>query len=108
MTTPHSSTRATVLVVEDDQDLRPLLAEALEEAGFAVAESADVADARARLEGFAYDALVVDLSLPDGDGMQRAALTRSSATRPSVPSSSPALAASRKRSTPSGSAPSTS
>ena len=47
-----------------------MLAEGLEDAGFAVAESPDVADARARLEGFAYDALVVDLTLPDGDGMQ--------------------------------------
>lgn len=73
-----SSSRSTVLVVEDDPALRPLLAEALEAAGFAAAESGDAADALSRLEGFAYDALVVDLSLPDGDGMQvlRAALER--------------------------------
>jgi DNA-binding NtrC family response regulator len=60
----------TVLVVEDDPDLRPLLVESLELAGFAAAASADAADAQSRLEGFAYDALVVDVSLPDGDGMQ--------------------------------------
>jgi len=70
MNTASSPTRSTVLVVEDDQDLRPVLAESLEDAGFAVAESPDAADARARLEGFAYDALVVDLTLPDGNGMQ--------------------------------------
>jgi DNA-binding NtrC family response regulator len=83
MTTFPSPTRSTVLVVEDDQDLRSMLAEGLEEAGFAVAESPDVADARARLEGFAYDALVVDLTLPDGDGMQllREALERYPAIR---------------------------
>ena len=69
MNTASSPTRSTVLVVEDDQDLRPVLAESLEDAGFAVAESPDAADARARLEGFAYDALVVDLTLPDGNGM---------------------------------------
>lgn len=68
MTTPPL--RPTVLVVEDDPELRPLIAESLEAAGFAAAESADAADAEARLEGFAYDALVVDLSLPDGNGMQ--------------------------------------
>ena len=60
-----------------------MLAEGLEDAGLAVAESPDVADARARLEGFAYDALVVDLTLPDGDGMQllREALERYPAIR---------------------------
>src|SRR6188768_3771588 len=63
--TPHS-----VLVVEDDADLRPMLAGSLEAAGFAAAQSPDSADAISRLDGFAYDALVVDLSLPDGDGMQ--------------------------------------
>jgi DNA-binding NtrC family response regulator len=73
----------TVLVVEDDPDLRPLIVESLESAGFAAAEAADAADAQSRLEGFAYDALVVDLSLPDGDGMQvlRSALERYPAIR---------------------------
>jgi DNA-binding NtrC family response regulator len=60
----------TVLVVEDDPELRPLIVEALEASGFAAAEASDSADARSRLEGFAYDCLVVDLGLPDGDGMQ--------------------------------------
>jgi DNA-binding NtrC family response regulator len=62
--------RPTVLVVEDDLELRPLIAESLEAAGFAAAEAGDATDARARLEGFAYDCLVVDLTLPDGNGMQ--------------------------------------
>jgi DNA-binding NtrC family response regulator len=60
----------TVLIVEDDPELRPLISESLENAGFAAAEAASSEDARARLEGFAYDCLVVDLGLPDGDGMQ--------------------------------------
>jgi DNA-binding NtrC family response regulator len=59
----------TVLVVEDEIELRGLLAEALEAQGFAVAQAGTAADAVARLEGFAYDALVVDLRLPDADGM---------------------------------------
>ena len=65
-----SASQPTVLVVEDDPELRPLIVESLEAAGFAAAEASDSADARARLEGFAYDCLVVDLGLPDGDGMQ--------------------------------------
>lgn len=59
----------TVLVVDDDRDLRQVVAESLESHGFAVAQAGDVADALARLEGYAYDVLVIDLRLPDGDGM---------------------------------------
>ena len=61
--------KASVLVVEDEPDFQLLLAESLEEEGFAVAQSFDGADALERLRGFAYDALVVDLRLPDADGM---------------------------------------
>src|SRR5262245_14743718 len=55
------SAQPTVLVVEDEADLRQLIADSLEQKGFAVAQSVDAADAIARLEGFAYDGLVVDL-----------------------------------------------
>jgi two-component system response regulator PilR (NtrC family) len=59
----------SVLIVEDDADLRETLCESLESAGFAVAQSADAAGAKERLEAFAYDGLVVDLHLPDTSGM---------------------------------------
>jgi DNA-binding NtrC family response regulator len=64
-----SSTRATVLLVEDEQALRSAVAEALEDQGFAVAQALDGTDALDRLRSFAYDALVVDLGLPDANGM---------------------------------------
>jgi DNA-binding NtrC family response regulator len=64
------SQQPTVLVVEDEADLRETIAEALEAEGFAVAQALGAADAATRLEGFAYDGLVVDLRLPDGDGME--------------------------------------
>ena len=66
---PAMSTRPTVLVVDDEAELRQLVADALEVRGFAVAQSGDAADALSRLEGFAYDGLVLDLALPDGNGM---------------------------------------
>jgi DNA-binding NtrC family response regulator len=68
----------TVLVVDDEADLRALIAESLTAEGFAVAQAADAAEAQERLRAFAYDALVVDLRLPDADGMDvlDAALTR--------------------------------
>src|SRR5712672_2627428 len=60
----------TVLVVEDEDELRQIIADSLESRGFAVAQSLNAADAISRLEGFAYDSLVVDLRLPDRDGME--------------------------------------
>ena len=62
--------RPSVLVVEDEPSLREVIAEALEADGFAVAQALDGADALARLHGFAYDGLVVDLGLPDTNGME--------------------------------------
>ena len=58
-----------VLLVEDEQELRAIIAEALTKEGFIVAEAPTGAEASERLKAFAYDALVVDLKLPDADGM---------------------------------------
>jgi two-component system response regulator AtoC len=62
-------TTPSVLIVEDDLDLRTVIAESLEGAGFAAAQALTAKDAIERLRGFAYDALVVDLNLPDSSGM---------------------------------------
>ena len=59
----------SILVVEDDLDLRQTIVASLESNGFAAAQAADAADALERLRSFAYDGLVVDLRLPDADGM---------------------------------------
>lgn len=58
---------ARVLLVEDDDDQARLLARALE--GLAVpARAASCAEARAMLEGAAWDAVILDLRMPDGRG----------------------------------------
>jgi DNA-binding NtrC family response regulator len=59
----------SVLVVEDDVDLRRTISESLESEGFAAAQSPDATDAIERLKAFAYDAVVIDLHLPDASGM---------------------------------------
>ena len=61
-----------MLVVEDDADLRAMIAESLERDGFAVACSETAADADDRLKAFAYDALVV--ANVEGDFFSRAQL----------------------------------
>jgi DNA-binding NtrC family response regulator len=71
-------TQPCVLIVDDDDDLREVIAEHLTGEGFIVAQAPTGADALERLKGFAYDGLVIDLKLPDADGLEilNAALTR--------------------------------
>ncbi len=49
----RETTPPTVLVVEDDTDLRQIITDSLEAKGFAVAQAFTAADAYSRLEGFA-------------------------------------------------------
>ncbi len=57
-----------VLVAEDEAELGSLVAAALRKAGLAVDTVERLDDARAAVAGVAYDAIVLDLGLPDGDG----------------------------------------
>jgi DNA-binding response OmpR family regulator len=60
---------ARILHVEDDPALRSELAQIV--AGFAFVDSASrLQDAREKLRRERYDLLVLDLVLPDGDGME--------------------------------------
>ena len=58
----------SVLVVEDDEELRSLLGRGLREEGFAVEAVASGAAALARVADAEPDVLVVDIGLPDADG----------------------------------------
>jgi two-component system, NtrC family, response regulator AtoC len=63
------STGISVLLIEDQPTLRQVIADGLEADGFSVVQAVDAADGRERLRRFAYDALVVDLRLPDANGL---------------------------------------
>jgi len=58
----------TVLVVEDDRDLRELFGAALRGAGFLVEEVGTVSSAFALVHARTPDVAVLDRDLPDGDG----------------------------------------
>ncbi len=58
-----------VLIVEDDKPLRVTLAATLKAEGYAVSESGSVTSARQRVGEEAIDVVVLDLGLPDADGM---------------------------------------
>lgn len=67
-----------LLLVDDEESLRSVVAERLTDQGFEVVQAADGESALKALDGFAFDVIVSDLRLPGLDGRQviDAALTR--------------------------------
>ena len=63
-----------LLVVDDDSRIRQLLSRYLGEHGFRVTSAGNAAEARRRLAGLTFDLLVVDVMMPDENGL---ALTQS-------------------------------
>jgi len=61
---------ATVLVVDDEADIRELLELTLLRMGLAVASAASVAEAYALLKEKSFDLCLTDMRLPDGDGLE--------------------------------------
>lgn len=58
-----------VLVIEDEDRLAGILKATLGRSGFAIDITGTAADALAALELINYDAAILDLGLPDGDGL---------------------------------------
>ena len=58
-----------VLVVEDHCDTRTVLATLLSRCGCQTVIAKNMKDARSQLAAMSFDALVSDLNLPDGDGL---------------------------------------
>ena len=65
----ESSVSVRVLVVEDDRTLGDVLARGLREEGYAVDLERTVAGADEAVSVNEYDVVVLDLGLPDGDGV---------------------------------------
>ncbi|HKR18996.1 MAG TPA: response regulator transcription factor [Stellaceae bacterium] len=59
-----------ILLVEDHGPMRTMIADHLVEQGFAVEAMSHVNDALAAVDSIAYDAIILDLGLPDIDGME--------------------------------------
>lgn len=58
-----------VLLVEDEPALRSTLIEALRQGGYVVEVAADFAQAYEKIKLYRYDCVLLDLTLPDGNGL---------------------------------------
>ena len=58
-----------ILIIEDEKKLARLLKQGLEENGFTVDLAHDGADGQYQVENYAYDAVLLDLMLPEVDGL---------------------------------------
>ncbi|HWB45178.1 MAG TPA: response regulator transcription factor [Hyphomicrobiaceae bacterium] len=61
-----------ILVVDDDQRIRDLLARYLFEHGFRVTTASDAQSARASMRGLAFDVIILDVMMPGENGLDLA------------------------------------
>ncbi|WP_397473666.1 sigma-54-dependent transcriptional regulator [Pusillimonas sp.] len=59
-----------LLVIEDESETRQLIAEIAEEEGYDVDQAGDIRQARILMERRRPDVVLLDMHLPDGDGME--------------------------------------
>jgi DNA-binding NtrC family response regulator len=76
--------RGKILIVEDDAQLRDLLAQELSDRGYAVVDSGDTRSALAALKREAFDLVVSDIRLPDGSGFDVLKAVSESDNRPAI------------------------
>src|SRR5947207_4542331 len=65
-----SAVQGTVLVIDDEADIRELLELSLVRMGLAVECAGSVAAAKQLLQSGRYDLCLTDMRLPDGDGLE--------------------------------------
>ena len=80
-TNGHGSRNQTILVVEDEEPIRELVATALRFTGFAVATAVSGAQALAEARNATFDLIVLDVNLPDLDGFEVCRKLRSGGDR---------------------------
>ena len=69
LSAPAEMTTARVLLIDDDARLTSMVGDYLRGHGLEVDTAGTLAEGRQRLRAAPYDALVLDLMLPDGDGL---------------------------------------
>jgi two-component system, OmpR family, phosphate regulon response regulator OmpR len=71
-----------ILIVDDDTRIRSLLSQFLKTNGYRVTTAESAADARKRMEGLAFDLIVLDVMMPGENGFQFAETLRQTSAVP--------------------------
>ena len=58
-----------ILIVEDDKDLREITSRSLEKERYVVSQAPDYRTALQKVEDYDYDCILLDIMLPDGNGL---------------------------------------
>lgn len=58
-----------ILIVEDDADLREITVRSLEKERYVVSQASDYKTALRKVEDYDYDCILLDIMLPDGNGL---------------------------------------
>jgi DNA-binding response OmpR family regulator len=59
-----------LLVIEDEQDLQKMIINYLKKEGYVCEEAATFKEGYRKISNYEYDCAIVDLNLPDGDGLK--------------------------------------
>ena len=86
-----------VLIVDDEAEIRESLESILREEGYLVTTAATAAEALTLLRDAAYDVVLLDIWLPDRDGLDTLTEIRQHGTRPTSPKSSSSAATAPSR-----------
>jgi len=81
-TVPLADDAPHILVVDDDRRIRDLLSRYLQREGYRVTTARSAAEARARLDGLAFDLLILDVMMPGETGFDLAKALRKTSEVP--------------------------
>ena len=59
-----------ILIIEDEPSLREIMSRALSEDGYIVENASTYTEADSKIAGYTYDCILLDIMLPDGNGLK--------------------------------------
>lgn len=59
-----------ILIIEDEPSLREIMSRALHEDGYIVENASTYTEADSKIAGYTYDCILLDIMLPDGNGLK--------------------------------------
>lgn len=80
----EATVQARLLIVDDDQGLRETLADFFEAEGYVVNQAASVREARSHVDVVEPDLMLLDITMPGGDGLTFAAEMRARSSIPII------------------------